>query len=69
MPLDEKILGFSNRWYRAAVKSSVTQRLSDDLEIRMVTGPVFSALCCGAWKISRRCSWRSPHPYFLATGT
>ena len=27
MPLDEKILGFTNRWYRAAVKSSVTQRL------------------------------------------
>ncbi len=31
MPLDEKILGFSNRWYRAAMKSSVTQQLLDDL--------------------------------------
>jgi hypothetical protein len=41
MPLDEKILGFSNRWYRAAMKSSVTQRLSDDLEIRIVTAPFF----------------------------
>jgi hypothetical protein len=43
MPLDEKILGFSNRWYRAAMKSSVTQRLSDDLEIRIVTAPFFIA--------------------------
>ena len=24
MPLDEKILGFSNRWYRAAMRSSLT---------------------------------------------
>ena len=43
MPLDEKILGFSNRWYRAAMESSVTERLSDDLEIRIVTGPFFIA--------------------------
>ena len=43
MPLDEKILGFSIRWYRAAMKSSVTQRLSADLEIRIVTGPLFIA--------------------------
>jgi len=43
MPLDEKILGFSNRWYRAAMESSVAQRLSADLEIRIVTAPLFIA--------------------------
>jgi hypothetical protein len=43
MPLDERILGFSNRWYRAALKSSVTQRLANDLAIRIVTGPLFIA--------------------------
>jgi hypothetical protein len=43
MPLDEKILGFSNRWYKAAMKSSTTKRISPDLEIRMVTGPFFIA--------------------------
>ena len=26
MPLDEKILGFSNRWYRAAMESSVSSK-------------------------------------------
>ena len=28
MPLEEKILGFSNRWYKAAMKSSTTKRIS-----------------------------------------
>ena len=30
MPLDEKILGFSNLWYRAAMETAVTQRISED---------------------------------------
>jgi hypothetical protein len=50
MPLDERILGFSNRWYRAAMKSSVTQRLADDLAIRIVTGPFFIATKLEAFK-------------------
>jgi predicted nucleotidyltransferase len=43
MPLDAKILGFSNRWYRAAMDASVTMRLIDDLEIRLITAPFFLA--------------------------
>lgn len=43
MPLDEKILGFSNRWYKAAMEASVTKKLRDGLEIRMVTAPYFVA--------------------------
>jgi len=50
MPLDEKILGFSNRWYQAAMKSSVTQRLSDDLKIRIVTAPFFIATKLAAFQ-------------------
>ena len=41
MPLDETILGFSNRWYKAAMKAAVTERLRNNLEIRMVTAPYF----------------------------
>jgi hypothetical protein len=50
MPLDEKILGFSNRWYRAAMESSVTEKLSGDLEIRIVTAPFFIATKLEAFK-------------------
>lgn len=37
MPLDEDILGFSNRWYRAAMNAAVIHRISADLDIRVVT--------------------------------
>ena len=50
MPLDEKILGFSNRWYRAAMEASVTKKLGGDLEIRMVTAPYFVATKLEAFK-------------------
>jgi hypothetical protein len=50
MPLDEKILGFSNRWYKPAMKSSVTIRVSATLEIRVVTAPFFIATKLEAFK-------------------
>jgi len=43
MPLDEKILGFSNRWYRAAMEAATLYQLLRDLEIRVVTAPYFLA--------------------------
>ena len=50
MPLDEKILGFSNRWYRAAMEAAMRQRLADELEIRMITAPFFVATKLEAFK-------------------
>jgi hypothetical protein len=50
MPLDEKILGFSNRWYKAAMEASMTQKLRGDLEIRMVTAPYFVATKLAAFR-------------------
>jgi predicted nucleotidyltransferase len=50
MPLNEKILGFANRWYKAAMESSVTIRLKADLEIRAVTAPYFIATKLEAFK-------------------
>ena len=43
MPLDENILGFSNRWYRTAMAAANSHRLSDDLVLRVVTAPHFLA--------------------------
>jgi hypothetical protein len=50
MPFNEKILGFSNRWYKAAVEASVAKKLRDDLEIRMVAAPYFVATKLEAFK-------------------
>lgn len=41
MPVDEKILGFSNRWYKPAMENSQTVQLANDLTIRAVTAPFF----------------------------
>lgn len=43
MPLDEDILGFSNRWYRPAMNTAEIHRVSADLDIRVVTAPYFLA--------------------------
>ena len=50
MPLDEKILGFSNPWYRPALESAVALQLSPDLKIRVVTAPYFLATKLEAFK-------------------
>src|SRR5882757_1778971 len=50
MPLDEKILGFSNRWYRAAMETATTHQLFPDLKIRVVTAPYFLATKIEAFK-------------------
>ncbi len=43
MPLDEKILGFSNRWYRSAMESAQERKLEPELRIRVVNSVYFCA--------------------------
>jgi len=43
MPSDEKILGFSNRWYGAAIETAQEMQIEKDLRIRVVTAPYFIA--------------------------
>jgi hypothetical protein len=41
--LDEKVLGFSNRWYKPALDSTVLHELEPDMRVRVVTAVYFSA--------------------------
>jgi predicted nucleotidyltransferase len=43
MPDDEAILGFSNRWYAKGIETAVTTALTDDIDIRRLTPPLFVA--------------------------
>lgn len=43
MPTDERILGFTNRWYKNAIDSAVRYELSNDQSIRVVSPPYFVA--------------------------
>jgi hypothetical protein len=50
MPLDEAILGFSNRWYEAALGSAQQYELEPDLHIKVVTPTYFCATKIEAFK-------------------
>ena len=43
MPTDENILGFGNRWYKAAIKQTLRHQISTDLFIQSVSAPYFLA--------------------------
>jgi len=43
MPLDEKILGFSNRWYKPAMDCAEESELEPGLRVRVVTSVYFCA--------------------------
>jgi len=43
MPLDEHILGFSNRWYKPAMDAATELEIEPGLRVRVVTAPYFCA--------------------------
>jgi hypothetical protein len=43
MPIEERILGFTNRWYRSAMDAAQEIELEPGLRIRVVTAPYFVA--------------------------
>lgn len=50
MPTNEKILGFSNHWYKEAIKHATTHQIAEDLSIKSVTAPYFLATKIEAFK-------------------
>ena len=43
MPTDPAVLGFSNPWYPEALNTAMSVRLTDRIEIRVISGPAFVA--------------------------
>ena len=60
MPTDSSILGFSNRWYRAALENSIRRRIGD-YDIRIVTAPYFLAMKLDAFHGRGRNDFRMSH--------
>lgn len=50
VPLDEKVLGFANRWYRAGYEAAITAQLADGLALRHLSAPHFLATKFEAFK-------------------
>lgn len=61
MPLDEKILGFSNRWYKPAMDSAVVHEPEPDLRIRAVSAVYFCATKLEAFAGRGKHDYQSSH--------
>lgn len=61
MPLDEKILGFSNQWYKPAMDSAVAHELEPGLRIRVVTAVYFCATKLEAFAGRGKRDYQSSH--------
>jgi len=63
MPTDETILGFGNRWYKQAITFSSRYRVTDSLEIRVVTAPYFLATKFEAFKTRGKMDFYASHDF------
>lgn len=61
MPLDEKILGFSNLWYKPALDSAIVHELESDLRVRVVTAVYFCATKLEAFAGRGKNNYQSSH--------
>ena len=50
MPDDEEVLGFTNRWYKAAVQTATPYELTKEITIQLVTPVYFLATKLEAYK-------------------
>jgi hypothetical protein len=61
MPLDEKILAFTNRWYRGALTEAKGIEVELKLRIRVITAPYFIAAKLEAFNGRGRGDYTSSH--------
>lgn len=50
VPLDEKVLGFANRWYKPGFEAAITATLPSGLQLRHLSAPYFMATKLEAFK-------------------
>lgn len=43
MPLDEKVLGFTNKWYEPAIEAAETREIQPGVTVRVISSPYFCA--------------------------
>jgi hypothetical protein len=61
MPIEERILGFTNRWYRAAMDAAQETELQTGLHILVVTAPYFLATKLEAFRGRGRGDYANSH--------
>ncbi|MGE4350363.1 MAG: hypothetical protein AB7D28_11460 [Candidatus Berkiella sp.] len=63
MPTDEKILGFGNRWYKSAIKHTITYSLTENISINVVSSPYFFATKLEAFHTRGNSDFMASHDF------
>ncbi len=63
MPTDERILGFSNRWYPFAISSATSVTLPSGRKIRLISAPAFLATKLEAFATRGQSDMMSSHDF------
>ncbi len=63
MPTDEKVIGFSNKWYKDGFESAVECELTDDNKIKIFSAPYFLASKLEAFKSRGKYDGRTSHDF------
>ena len=63
MPADEAVLGFSNRWYKTALRTAVNVQLPSGLSIFLITPACFLATKLEAFEDRGRCDYLESHDF------
>ena len=63
MPTDEKILGFSNKWYKQAIQHAFVYKLTEKLNIKVVTAPYFLATKLEAFRTRGNMDFMASHDF------
>jgi hypothetical protein len=50
MPVEEAVLGFSNKWYKEAQENAISKKLNDYINIKIISAPYFLATKLEAFK-------------------
>lgn len=61
MPTSKDILGFTNNWYKEAIKNADSFKLNDDLTINVISPPYFLATKLEAFKGRGNENWMGSH--------
>lgn len=63
MPIDESILGFSNRWYEEGFREAVPFQVDADYTVRIFSAPYFIASKLEAFKGRGKLDGRTSHDF------
>lgn len=61
MPIDKSVLGFSNRWYKDAQVNAVDQKITDTINVKIISAPYFLATKLEAFKDRGKQDYLSSH--------